>query len=187
MHTLPEQWRPVPGCEGRYEASDHGRVRSTERLIHYTDGRVHPHPSLMLAARPDEDGYLKVQISGGNRKRRVFVHKLVALAFLGPIPDGHDVDHINRERADNRAVNLRYLPISVNRGQADRRGRRNANAKLTPAQVLQIAAMRNRTDQSIADEFGVGPHAIADIRTGKNWSHLTGVTKRRWPAHRSTN
>lgn len=36
------------------------------------------------------------------------VASLVIGAFVGPKPDGKTVDHINRERCDNRIINLRY-------------------------------------------------------------------------------
>ena len=44
------------------------------------------------------------------RKKHVFLHRLV----LGDIPDGYVVDHINRDRADNRKCNLRICTNSEN-------------------------------------------------------------------------
>ena len=29
----PEQWKPIAGFDGLYEVSDHGRVRSTTRVV----------------------------------------------------------------------------------------------------------------------------------------------------------
>lgn len=46
--------------------------------------------------------------------KRVFVHRLVTEAFLGPRPDGFEVDHINRDKHDNRVENLRYVTHSGN-------------------------------------------------------------------------
>ena len=42
------------------------------------------------------------------------VHRLIAEAFIGPIPDGYEIDHINRNRADNRISNLRIVTRSEN-------------------------------------------------------------------------
>lgn len=56
------------------------------------------------------DGYLCVMI---NRKR-YRVHRLIAETFLGEIPEGCQVDHINRIRHDNRLENLRIVTKSEN-------------------------------------------------------------------------
>ena len=32
----------------------------------------------------------------------IIIHHLIALAYIGERPDGHDVDHINYNKVDNR-------------------------------------------------------------------------------------
>lgn len=44
----------------------------------------------------------------------VFVHKAVVLAMGLEIPEGHQIDHINRDNADNRGLNLRLVTPSQN-------------------------------------------------------------------------
>ena len=41
----------------------------------------------------------------------IFVHKLVIEAFVGKCPPEHSIDHINRQKNDNRLSNLRYLRV----------------------------------------------------------------------------
>lgn len=43
------------------------------------------------------------------------VHSLVALAFLGPRPEGYDIDHRNTDKRDNRLSNLEYVTKSENK------------------------------------------------------------------------
>ena len=43
------------------------------------------------------------------------IQRVIMEAFHGPIPEGYEVDHINRDRKDNRLTNLRYLTILENR------------------------------------------------------------------------
>lgn len=58
----------------------------------------------------DADGYFKTKTNGKNR----FVHRLIAEAFI-PNPDNlPEVDHLNRNRADNRVENLRWVTHKEN-------------------------------------------------------------------------
>lgn len=56
------------------------------------------------------NGYRTRFVSG----KRHLVHQLIAHAFLGPRPEGADVDHINGNPSDNRPENLRYMTHSDN-------------------------------------------------------------------------
>ena len=42
------------------------------------------------------------------------VHRIVWEAFNGKIPEGHMIDHINRDKTDNRIENLRVVTRSQN-------------------------------------------------------------------------
>lgn len=102
--TVPdtERWRQVPGLDDRFVVSDHGRVRNL-----LTGG--------VLSGFPVRGGYLQLRLSVHQNKSYPYIHDLVARAFLGPKPNGFDVDHENRVRTDNRLKNLRYLPLERNR------------------------------------------------------------------------
>lgn len=92
-----EEWRATTR-HPRYEVSSLGRVRNT------ATGRV-------LKASVTSRGYLKVCLG----KQQPYVHQLVAEAFHGPRPSlSEQVDHLNFDRTDNRASNLRWLPLLVN-------------------------------------------------------------------------
>lgn len=51
-----------------------------------------------------KDGKLAIMMD----RKLIPVHQLVALAFIGPRPDGMDVCHNNGDGQDNRPGNLRY-------------------------------------------------------------------------------
>lgn len=91
---MEEIWKDVVGYEGRYKVSNMGNVYSSRKR-----GTLKPHI--------DKDGYLRVGICGRVRG----IHQLVYEAFYGPLlqSDGLVVDHINSDRQDNRAANLRLL------------------------------------------------------------------------------
>ena len=65
----------------------------------------------LLKGYTDKKGYHRYSIYG----RDVEGHLLVAEKYLGPKPGSdYQVDHINRNRADNRVENLRWATRSEN-------------------------------------------------------------------------
>ena len=66
----------------------------------------------------DDAGYRLVKIKEVGIKK---VHRIIWEMFNGPIPDGMEIDHINRIRDDNRIENLRLVNKSLNAFNADRR------------------------------------------------------------------
>lgn len=117
-----EQWRPVivehdgQAIRTRYEVSNMGRVRSSHvRKFRDSEGRtVSRRVRYLIKPRKSGIGYLTVTIcygtgSGKTHQSDAYVHSLVASAFLGPRPQRYVTDHINRDRHDNRADNLRYV------------------------------------------------------------------------------
>lgn len=95
-----ECWRPVAGWE-QYEVSCQGRVYS-----HWQKRSMHP--SLAGA------GYLSVRLCDGPRRLRPYVHELVAEAFLGERPEGHEPNHRDGNKTNNRVSNLEWLTHSQN-------------------------------------------------------------------------
>lgn len=80
--------------------SDLGRVRSLPRKGTY---------ARILSAYPAKrGGYLAVSLTRGQVTRPHTVHKLVALAFIGPRPDGMEVRHRDGDALNPRLSNLAY-------------------------------------------------------------------------------
>ena len=103
------EWRPVPGYEGLYEVSDGGDVRSIA-----TAQRPRPQPRLVKHS-DDGRGYRRLRLCLNGTKRAWRVHQLVALAFLGPRPEGQEVRHRDGNRSRNVPDNLEYGTSQQNR------------------------------------------------------------------------
>lgn len=120
MQSTQERWLPIPGYEGMYEASDHGRIRSLDRTITRNGRPSKLQGRVLTPLTSSKYGYLKVGLGRGNLK---FVHRLVAESFLGD-GTGLDVDHRDGDPTNNHLSNLRYLTHAENmRVQRERKPR----------------------------------------------------------------
>ena len=67
-----------------------------------------------------------VHLSKDMKSQVVTVHCLVAYSFLGPRPEGFEIDHVNGDPSDNRACNLEYVTREENLRRAKAMGRLGA-------------------------------------------------------------
>lgn len=122
-----EGWKPIPGLEGRYEASRSGMIRNTRRQN-------------VLKPHTDHKGYKRVSIySGDGRSRYTQVSRLVASAWL-PNPNGlPQVNHINGNPKDNYISNLEWCTAQHNVQDGWKRGRQPWNkGRISKSQIYRL-------------------------------------------------
>lgn len=108
-----ERWLPVPGYEGAYEVSDHGRVRSADRIVTTSSG-PRRYRSKVLRPGRTSCGYHHVNLTVKGVGRSRLIHQLVAEAFLGPRPIGMEVRHGPAGIDDDGVDNLSWGTSSEN-------------------------------------------------------------------------
>lgn len=171
-NSTNEIWMPVKNFPG-YEVSNLGRVRTWKKR----NGKSLRTEPVLKSSRLDANGYYKVDlIQDGNRKT-MWVHRLVAEAFLGSIHDGMHVCHNNGIPSDNRLENLRIDTPKAN--SADRVKHGTASVP-RPRKLTAIDAMQARlaldvgtlSQREIADALGVHRTTIKDLWNGKTWKHV---------------
>jgi len=170
--AMKEEWRPVVGYDGLYSVSSLGSVRRD------VDQEGRPAPRL-LRGQPVR-GYLLVALSKAGFSKRYVIHRLVAVAFLGPIPDGMQVNHKNQRRGDNRLDNLEYTTASENikhtyrMGRTPLRGDMNGRATITDAQALTIRSMfaEGVWQAEIGRRLSVSKWTVFNVIHRKTWAHL---------------
>lgn len=172
-----EEWRLIPGYE-YYEVSCFGRVRNFKNKN-------------ILKPGSNGKGYLKVCLgtgvgTGNGRKnskvKKVcykYVHQLVLLAFVGPAIKGHNINHINCIKSDNRLENLEYVTFSQNSKNIYLSGtlKRGLEHPLTKLDRNKLDSIRLRlkngeSHSSIARALGVSRPLITNISLGKRYKDV---------------
>lgn len=107
-----EIWKEIPGYEGLYEVSNYGQIRSIKRLEKCGNKtRIRKERILKQSLRR---GYLFVSLCKNGEKENVVIHRIVALLFI-PNPENKPcIDHIDGDRANNHADNLRWVTAKEN-------------------------------------------------------------------------
>lgn len=160
-----EEWKDVPGYEGLYQVSNHGRVKSTPRRT--TKGGI-------LKTKVDSHGYAEVTLSRENVQRSVRVHRIVAEVFISNTEHKPQVNHKNGDKLDNRVENLEWATASENiqhsyhvlgnKGSAPWKDKpRRFARRFSDDEVREIRAS-GKSSAQIARESGVSKQTIQKIR-----------------------
>lgn len=174
-----ERWIAIPGYEGLYEVSDLGQVRrlgGTPKCISMR---------MLVPRKMGQAGYLGVGLYRDGIRRYWYIHRLVLLAFVGPCPPGHNVNHRDAIKDHNVLENLHYVTFSGNtehaiglglraRGPACAKGETNFNSRITDAEarLIKLGIRDGESCPKIAGRLGVSVHIVRHIRKGA-WAHVS--------------
>lgn len=131
MHE--EAWKPVVGYEGKYEISNHGKIRS---LNYHSTGLTRE-----LKKRLDRYGYPCILLSCGKSRKHHTIHRLVAEAFIPNPENKSEVNHIDGDKQNNHVSNLEWVTMKENQ--------RHAWAHGLKEKSREESSKRGKTDKTI--------------------------------------
>ena len=121
------------------------------------------------------NGYRVCKLVLNGYRKMIRLHRIIWVSANGAIPDGLMIDHINRDRVDNRIANLRLVDAKGNAQNRDHlTGELNPLAKLTYDQVSEIRFIYDHSDMSVRDisnAYGISKSQIHNIISNNSWKN----------------
>ena len=128
------RWEPIPGYTN-YQASSAGNIKQISPNKHLVVGtNVSGHKTVSFVADTGE-------------RRRMYVHRLVLLAFHGEPHGGAFGCHYDDDPANNHLDNLRWDTPKANGADSAR----NNRERKTPRQTIDIHATWSARKQELAE------------------------------------
>lgn len=145
-----EQWKVIPNLID-YEASSEGNIRRKET-------------SALVKQSTNPNGYKTVWVMSGNKRINTYVHRLVAMAFLGEPQNNEEVNHKNGIKSDNNIKNLEWVTHIENIRQREEARHNIKNPRLN----LRVLRVRNNlTQEEMSKKLGVSRMTYTFIENGE--------------------
>jgi len=174
-------WRDVSGFEDCYQISNNGKLKSKDRMKVNGFGKC-SYKGVILKPRL-YNGYYRFTLQRLNKRRQVFIHRLVAEAFITNPENKPEVNHINGIRHDNRVENLEWCTRSENQLHAYKiglqtptiiQGERHHKARLSEKDVLEIRRLYEAGVgmTELSKMFNMNRGSIHHIIKRTSWKHI---------------
>lgn len=167
---MEEIWRTVTRNPS-YQVSNLGNVKSIDREVTDSKGRTRKYKSIILKPSKDTQGYLLVGLSDSGTTERVFVHRLVAEAFILNPYNKPTINHIDGNKENNKVQNLEWATYKENRDHAVRVGLLDVEKVREHARSFSKPIRCIDTGQTFTSISDAARHYNVDNETIKYWIH----------------
>ncbi len=117
--------KDIADYEGRYQVSNKGKVLSLPNSSR--KGIRELKADVMVKKRTS---YKRVTLSMGGKIKRIFVHRLVAQAFIPNPGNKPHINHIDNDGMNNSVTNLEWVTHKENMEHSTKQGRQDNNRLL---------------------------------------------------------
>lgn len=167
-YNTMEEYKDIKGFEGFYQISNHGNVRSLNRII---KGREYK--GSVLKNLIGYGGYPSIQLRVSIKKTCFYIHRLVAEHFLENKSNNPIVNHIDENKTNNYYLNLEFVTASQNTIHSNR-GVGFLTRKFNSNQIKDIRERHKNgeTIYSICKELNENGGTISNIVNNKTYKNI---------------
>lgn len=172
-----EEWRDVVGYEGLYKVSSFGRVASMcMRLRRGNNGTFFRGPKILSLIKM-KNGYYVVTLVKDSKTTSMYVHRLVAMAFIPNSNNYPQVDHLDTNRTNNHASNLKWCSNSQNQLNPITRVNNSKSKKGKQRRIEKVVCLNDKTVVKIYNS------PISTIKDGFEHSCVVAVCNGKRKTH----
>lgn len=177
---MKEEWKDIRQYKGLYQVSNYGQVKS---LNHRIKTKINNQTAIIRKGRvlkfSISRGYATVILSKNGKKKKSFIHRLVAEAFIPNRDNKPQVNHIDGNKLNNNVKNLEWATSSENIVHAFNiglikppRGEKQGKSKLTEKDVVDIRNSKGIFQKDLAKKYNVSQQEISRIINNKRWGYI---------------
>lgn len=144
-----EEFRWIKGYEGIYKISNLGRVYSVPRV----DSLMRNKGGCFVSTQKNRGGYVVISLNKDGKQHSHILHRLVAQTFIPNPCNKPEVDHIDANKDNNTAVNLRWCTRKENINNPITHALMSGNAKKNPVCGNKNPFSRRVAQYSLSGEF----------------------------------
>lgn len=165
---MEEVWKNVDGYDGKYMISNYGRFKSFAQ--DKVNGRI-------TTGYLDHKGYPKTTLySKQLGEKEVFIHRLVAMAFIDNPHNYPQVNHKDEIKTNNHVENLEWCTNEYNINYGTRNERATKSNQCCPTTSLKVFSIDENGQIEYFDSIGE-----AERQTGNSHCNIVRALKGRRP------
>lgn len=165
---LKEEWRDITNYPN-YQVSNLGRVKSKERYTKQRNG-MNLRKEKLLTPQKDHKGYLYVRLYNENGWKYFKIHILVAKAFIPNLLNEPTVDHIDRNKENNKIDNLRWANYIVQANNKDK------TTIIQNMKILGKKPYKNRAEK--VKQYDLNNNFIKEFISSREASKLLNISEK---------